>query len=54
VWVVLAQKVVGLDARRASRDLARRVGEYGQPQVLAAFRQDDRLARDYGTGRCVR
>jgi 3-methyladenine DNA glycosylase/8-oxoguanine DNA glycosylase len=27
VWVVLAQKVVGLDARRAYRDLVRRLGE---------------------------
>jgi 3-methyladenine DNA glycosylase/8-oxoguanine DNA glycosylase len=27
VWVVLAQKVVGLDARRSYRDLVRRLGE---------------------------
>lgn len=27
VWVILAQKVVGLDARRSYRDLVRRVGE---------------------------
>ena len=46
VWVVLAQKVVGLDARRAYRDLVHRLGEPAPgdarlllpplPEVLAA------------------
>ncbi len=33
LWVVLAQKVVGLDARRGYRDLVRRLGEPAPGQV---------------------